>query len=187
MRMHFTVTLGVALVAFSGTAAQQPAPSTKAFTGLRLIDGTDRAPVDNATLIVRDGRVVAAGPSASITVPAGAERIALTGKTVIPGLVNAHGHVNIADRDLRTYAVHGITTVVSLGGENAATFAARDAQGTPMLNRARVFVAGAVLAPTTVAEARQQVAENEKSGADWVKIRVDDNLGTTPKMSPEIY
>jgi imidazolonepropionase-like amidohydrolase len=106
---------------------------------------------------------------------------------VIPGLINAHGHVNTADRDLRTYAVHGITTVVSLGGENAATFAARNAQATPTLSRSRVFVAGTVLAPTTVAEARQQVAENEKSGADWVKIRVDDNLGTTAKMAPEIY
>jgi imidazolonepropionase-like amidohydrolase len=187
MKTTFTLTLAAAVVALHGLAAQQPTASTRAFTGLRLIDGTDRAPVANATLIVRDGRVVAAGPSQSVTIPAGAEQIALTGKTVIPGLVNAHGHVNSADRDLRTYAVHGITTVVSLGGENAATFAARDAQSTPALTRARVFVAGPVLTPTTAAEARQQVAENEKSGADWVKIRVDDNLGTTAKMAPEIY
>jgi imidazolonepropionase-like amidohydrolase len=192
MKTRFALTLGAvvtlgALVCLTGIAAQQPAPSTRAFTGFRLIDGTDRAPIDNATIVVRDGRVVAAGPSASVTVPAGAERTALAGKTVIPGLVNAHGHVNNAERDLRTYAVHGVTTVVSLGGEDAATFAARKTQATPALSRARVFVAGAVLAPRTADEARQQVAENERSGADWVKIRVDDNLGTTAKMTPDIY
>ena len=65
----------------------------KAFTGARVIDGTDRAPIDNATIVVRDGRIVAVGPAASVTVPAGAERVSLAGKTVIPGLVNAHGHV----------------------------------------------------------------------------------------------
>src|ERR1051325_883038 len=92
----------------------------KAFVGARLIDGTDRAPVDNATILVRDGRVVAAGAAAAVSLPAGGGRIPLAGKPVIPGLINAHGHVgntvgleggrysaeNVA-RDLRTYAAYG--------------------------------------------------------------------------------
>src|SRR5258705_1574303 len=92
-RIHLVVTVLAAAGFVVSLHAQAPA-SVKAFTGLRLIDGTDRAPVANATIVVRDGRIVAAGPSSSVTVPAGAARVDLTGKNVIPGLINAHGHVN---------------------------------------------------------------------------------------------
>ena len=172
------------LVAPAITNAQ--ATPVRAFTGATLIDGTDHAPVPNATIIVRDGRIVAAGPASSVAVPAGAERVSLTGKTVIPGIINAHGHVN-SPADLRTYAAYGVTTVFSLGGEPASVFAARAQQNTPSLDRARVFLAGPVLSPTTPDEARTQVAGVAEQKVDIVKIRVDDNLGTTPKMTPEVY
>jgi imidazolonepropionase-like amidohydrolase len=159
--------------------------NVKAFTGATLIDGAGRAPVPNATIVVRDGRIVAAGPAGTVQVPAGAQRVALDGKTVIPGLINAHGHVN-SPADLRTYAAYGVTTVFSLGDEPASVFAARAAQSTPSLDRARVFVAGPVLAPKTPDEARTQVAGVADQSVDIVKIRVDDNLGTTKKMEPEV-
>jgi imidazolonepropionase-like amidohydrolase len=195
--------IGIACAAVAlwsvSTPAQQPA-STTAFTGARVIDGTDRAPIDNATILVRDGRIVAVGPAAGVTVPAGAQRVSLAGKTVIPGLVNAHGHVgNTAGmeqghysaenvrRDLRTYAAYGITTVFSLGDDQAASIAARDSQRTPTLDRARLFVAGPVLAPKSPADAVRLVDEDAAMNVDIVKIRVDDNLGATPKMAPEIY
>jgi imidazolonepropionase-like amidohydrolase len=183
-----------------GVPAQQPGP-VKAFTGARLIDGTNRPPVTNATILVRDGRMIAAGAAgAGVSIPAGAERVALDGKTVMPGLVNAHGHVgdtagldggrysaaNVM-RDLRLYAAYGVTTVFSLGGDQAPSIAARDSQRTPALDRARLFVAGPVLAPKTPDEARALVDADAEMKVDIVKIRVDDNLGTTPKMAPEIY
>jgi imidazolonepropionase-like amidohydrolase len=161
-------------------------PPVRAFTGLTLIDGTARAPVPNATIVVRDGRIVAAGPSSTVRIPVGARTLALTGKTVIPGIINAHGHVN-APKDLSTYAAYGVTTVFSLGGEPQSVFAARAAQNTPALDRARVFLAGTVLTPKTPDEARAQVAQDVAQHVDIVKIRVDDNLGTTPKMTPEVY
>jgi len=172
----------------AGVISQAQAPaSTRAFTGARLFDGTDRAPIDNATIVVQNGRIVAAGPSASVTIPAGADRVSLSGKTVIPGLINAHGHVNNTARDLGTYAAYGVTTVYSLGDEKPDAFAARDAQNTPSLNHSRVFVAGPVLNPTSPAEARQLVGKNVDMKVNMIKIRVDDNLGTTPKMAPDIY
>jgi imidazolonepropionase-like amidohydrolase len=187
----------VRLDARSGAAA---GPRVIAFSGARVIDGTDRPPIDNATIVVRDGRIAAVGPSARVDVPAGAERVSLGGKTLIPGLVNAHGHVgntvgleqghysaeNVM-RDLRTYAAYGVTTVFSLGDDQEAGFKARDSQRTPTLDRARLFVAGPVLAPKTPEEARTLVDEDAAMKVDIVKIRVDDNLGTTPKMPPEIY
>ena len=159
---------------------------TRVFTGATLVDASRRAPVENAVIVVRDGRVVAAGPIVGTPIPVGAERIGLAGKFVIPGLINAHGHVNAPD-DLRTYAAYGVTTVFSLGGEPANVFAARDSQATPALNRARVFVAGPVVAARTAAEAEAAVADLVAQKVDLVKIRVDDNLGTAQKMPKEAY
>ena len=65
----------------------------RAFTGARVFDGTGRPPIDDATILVRGGRIAEVGASAAVAVPAGAARTALAGKTIIPGLVNAHGHV----------------------------------------------------------------------------------------------
>jgi imidazolonepropionase-like amidohydrolase len=190
------------LCAFVALRAQQPpprqGPPARAFLSARLIDGTDRPAIPNATIVVQDGRIEAAG--ADVAIPPIAERISLAGKTVIPGLINAHGHVgdtngleagrysaaNVA-RDLRLYAVYGVTTVVSLGGDQAAGFAARDGQRTAALDRARIFVAGPVLAPKSPDDARRLVAQDEALKVEIVKIRVDDNLGTTPKMPPEVY
>jgi len=174
----------VATVPASTTCAQ--AGAVKAFTGATLIDGSTRTPVPNATLLVQDGKILAAGAAASVRVPVGAEQIALAGKFVMPGLINTHGHVS-DPADLATYAAYGITTVFSLGGEPAAVFAARDAQGSASLNRARVYLAGPVLTPTSVAEARTQVANAAAQKVDIIKIRVDDNLGTTTKMTPAVY
>ena len=185
MRTVLLLASGLALLSAPLSVQAQVAP-VRAFTGATLIDGTDRQPIANATIVVRDGRVVAAGAATAVTVPPGAERVSLAGKTIIPGIINAHGHVN-TPADLRTYAAYGVTTVYSLGGEPASVFAARDAQNTPALDRARVFVAGPVLTPNTPDEARTQVAGVAEQKADIVKIRVDDNLGTAQKMPPEIY
>lgn len=162
------------------------AQSVTAFTGATLIDGTDRAPIANATLLVKDGRVVAAGPAARVQIPSSAERVALSGKFVMPGLINSHGHASSV-ADLATYAAYGVTTVYSLGGEPAPIFSAREAQRNTPPAFARVFVAGPVLTPNTPDEARKQVAEVADQRVDIVKIRVDDNLGTTPKMGPDVY
>lgn len=164
----------------------QSASQTRAFTGFTLIDGTGRAPVRNATLLVRDGRIVAAGPAARVPIPAGADRVALNGKFVMPGLINAHGHASSV-ADLTTYAAYGVTTVFSLGDEPADVFASRDAQRLAPPRHARVYLAGPVLTPASADDARVQVAAVVEKGVDIVKIRVDDNLGTARKMAPEIY
>src|SRR5262245_28440919 len=107
-------TLGLVLSTFAILGAQPAPGATKYFTHARVIDGTDRAPLADATIVVRDGKIVSVGAA---SVPASAQSVSLAGKTVIPGLVNAHGHVgntnglqqgqysaeNVA-RDLRTYA-----------------------------------------------------------------------------------
>jgi len=200
MRLHLTVALSAALAVASFATLPAQSPAVKAFTGARVIDGTDRPPIDNATIVVRGGKIVSVGPASRTQVPAGAARVSLEGKTVIPGIVNAHGHVGNTEgleqghysganvvRDLKTYAAYGVTTVFSLGDDQAAGIFERDRQNTPTLDRARLFVAGPVLAPKTIDEARKLVADNQAMRVDIIKIRVDDNLGQTAKMPPEIY
>lgn len=173
----------LALTLPSALSAQS---TPRAFTGVTLIDGTGSAPIANATLLVQNGKVVAAGPSARVSIPANAERIALTGKVVMPGLINAHGHASSV-ANLETYAAYGVTTVYSLGDETPPVFAARDAQRSTPPRHARVYVAGPVLNPSSQDEARALVARDAELKVDIVKIRVDDNLGTARKMAPDIY
>src|SRR5688572_9832142 len=65
----------------------------KAFTGARIYDGTGAPLVSNATILVEAGKVKAIGPAARVQIPAGAQRIDVAGKTIVPGMINAHGHV----------------------------------------------------------------------------------------------
>jgi imidazolonepropionase-like amidohydrolase len=183
------------LVSCARAFAAEPAPA-RAFVGARLWDGRGQA-IDDATLLVRDGRVEAVGPASAVVVPKDAERISLSGRTIVPGLVNAHAHVGEtrglrASADLYSrenvlaqlglYARYGVTSVVSLGGDQEAGFRIRDEQDTARLDRARLFVAGPLVDAATPEAARAQVAALAVRKPDWVKIRVDDNLGTVSKM-----
>jgi imidazolonepropionase-like amidohydrolase len=164
------------------------------------MDGTGREPIEDAALVVQGGRIVAVGQRSGVVIPRGAELVDLSGKTIIPGLINAHGHVgdtrgleaghysedNVLAQ-LRLNARYGITTVMSLGGDGEPSLRLRDAQHTPSLDRARLYVAGSVVAAESVDSARQMVDYNVALGVDIIKIRVDDNLGTSRKMPPEVY
>lgn len=197
----FAMAVACAAVLAASIDAQRD-PSFKVFVGGRLIDGSGKPPVANAVLVVRGGRVEAAGAAPRVKAPVDAEHINVAGRTIVPGLINAHGHVgetrglaqnannytedNIV-RQLGLYARYGITTVFSLGGDREAGIRLRDAQDSPGLSRARLFVAGPVLAPRTPEEARAMVGDAAAQKVDIVKIRVDDNLGATAKMPPEVY
>lgn len=193
MMMHARrVGLALVLLALPAAAAAQ----VTALVGGRVLDGTGGV-IENAAVVIRDGRFVAVGPADQVAIPAGATRIDVTGKTLMPGLINAHGHVAATQglrsapefytrdnlvRQLRTYANYGVTTVYSLGDDQAAGFALRDEQGAGPLDRARLFVAGAVINGATAEEARAMTDRVADGRPDILKIRVDDNLGTSRKM-----
>jgi len=178
--------------------AQAPNTGTVALTGARVIDGTGAAPLEGATIVIADGRIRAVGTGASVTIPAGATRVDMSGKTIVPGLINAHGHLNadpsnrpIRDKlagQLRVYADYGITTVVVLGAgakdlEDAVKL--REAQGQGPLDRARVFVAGQSLRDIKAAElARTAVDRYADQKADIIKIHI---TGGPNDMTPEVY
>ena len=187
--------LAAAGVSLQTSHAQAPDGTAVVLTGARLFDGTGRAPLEQSTLVIRNGRIEAVGAA---TVPDDAVRIDLSGKTIVPGLINAHGHLNsdrsdrpIRDRlvgQLRLYADYGVTTVVVLGvGANDLEDAVklREEQEHGTLDRARVYVAGPSLRNlTTAGEARARVDSYADAGADIVKIHV---TGDPDDMTPAVY
>ena len=189
-----------ATVRSRSSAASGQAGETVAFVGARILDGTGAPPVENGVLVVRDGRVAAVGP-AGTAVPDGARRVDVAGRTILPGLVNAHGHVsNVRGlkgspefytpehvrAQLALYARYGVTTVFSLGDDGPAGIEVRDAQRQSP-DRARFFLAGPVIAGSDAAAVRKAVDEVIGMNVDLVKIRVDDNLGASPKMPPAAW
>ena len=135
-----------------------PAQEVTAFVGARIWDGTGAEAISNGLMLVRDGRIQYVGERGDVPLPSGATVVNVNGRTIIPGLINTHGHVggtgpynreNLT-RQLRLYAEYGITTVNSLGGDGPEGIALRDEQSMTGLDRARIFVAGAVVTGNTV-------------------------------------
>jgi len=188
------------LLAVAGTTTERPtaqAPAdggVTALTGVRIIDGTGRPPIERGTVLISNGRITAAG--ATVQVPAGATRVDLAGKTVMPGMINAHAHVQhltkampMRDdliRRLRMYASYGITTAVSLGQttteEQAEVIKLRDEQDRIALDRARVYTSGpSIRNQKTPDEVRQTVNRYADEKVDRIKTHVANN------MTPEVY
>ena len=157
-----------------------------AFVNARIIDGSGGPPLEIATLLVHDGRVQVVGRS--VNVPADARRIDASGKTIIPGLINGHGHVNALSQ-LGLYARYGVTTVFSLGGDKEVEFRdqTRAQQQTAALDRTRLYIAGHISVAKTPQQGRQDLDALAAAKTDIVKFRLDDNLGRTAKMTPGVY
>ena len=181
--------------------AQAAEAQTTALVGARIIDGRG-AVIERGTIVVRNGKIAAVGPVASTDVPKDAEKIDVSGATIMPGLVNAHGHLTSAVgmrddpnggsrenqvRQLKAYAQYGVTTVFSLGGESEAALQLRREQDSGAFEGARLFLAGPVVNASTADSARAMVDKVAAMKPDLIKIRIDDNLGSARKMPEEAW
>ena len=133
------------------------ANDTIVIDGANIWDGSGGPLIRDARLVFTGDRVQAVGPRAAVRIPDGATVIKAEGKTLIPGLINAHGHVGMTrglkagkenyDREnilahLRQYARYGVTTLLSLGSDLDEIFALRGPARPDETPRATVFTAG---------------------------------------------
>jgi Amidohydrolase family len=92
--MRLPVLLGLAGLTAPAALAAQQAGGPLALQHVLLVDGTDRPPIVDATVVIADGHIVAAGPGLATRIPPGARRVDLRGRVVIPGLWDMHVHIS---------------------------------------------------------------------------------------------
>ena len=195
-RANFGIIVAVTVLAASGPARAE----VTVFEGGRLIVGDGSAPVQNATIVIDGGKIAAAGPAASVAAPAGARRVSLAGKTVMPTMIDSHVHLSLTRekliQDLRARPYFGVSAVLSLGTDNYELLDLR-AQAIP--GAARFLSAGRgitmpepgrITVPhwiTTEEDARKAVRELAERKVDIVKIWIDTREGKYKKLTPDLY
>jgi imidazolonepropionase-like amidohydrolase len=188
----------LALGALAGVATAQGQTIT-AFEGARLIIGNGSL-VENGTMIVEGTRIVRAGAAADVRAPAGATRVSLAGKTVMPTVIDTHVHLSPTRerlvRDLKLRAYYGVSAALSMGTDNIELLPMR---GETIPGAARFLSAGRGITMsepgrttvpywiTTEAEGRKAVEDLAGRQVDIVKIWVDTRGGKYKKLTPEIY
>ena len=180
-----------------------------------LIDGNGGPAIAGAAMVIDNGRITWIGSAAKVKPPAGAEITDLSGKYVMPGIINLHGHVgNTVDmaqnakfytrenieKNLRTYASYGVTTVLSLGTDQDLIFSVRDQQRGSRPTYTRVYTAGQGFTmkggvggtpPGTYnlvdgGEIAKDVDDQAAKKVDIIKVWVDDALGKRKKIPYEM-
>jgi imidazolonepropionase-like amidohydrolase/Tol biopolymer transport system component len=147
--------LGAApLVAQLGVTAAQAKPTGSiALTGARIVTMKGDEVIENGTVLVEGDRIVSVGPTASITYPAGTRTIDVTGKTIIPGLIDAHWHGSMGAEQIipkqnwfhAAALGYGVTTVHDPSNDTFEIFAASEYQKAGKILGPRIFSTGTIL------------------------------------------
>ncbi|HEV8253560.1 MAG TPA: amidohydrolase family protein [Vicinamibacteria bacterium] len=155
-----------------------------AFTHVTVIDGTGRPPQPDMTVIVRDGRIAAVGPSARTAPPPGARVVDGRGRFVIPGLWDMHVHLQLGDTDrmMALFVANGVLGVRDTAAAAEKVFAWREevasgrrlgpriVAGGPQLDGPDPPLPEIALSVRDAREARAAVERLQKLGADFVKV-----------------
>jgi imidazolonepropionase-like amidohydrolase len=162
MHRLILVTSALLVVNSCSSVPADPGARVTLFEGARLITGEVGPPIEESAFLVQGDVVTHVGRQGEMPLPSGASRVDLTGKTVMPAIVNAHSHLgyrrgpsftadnytrdNIIDH-LERLAYHGVAAVMSMGAERDVGFALRDElRVSPRANTSRFLTAGRGLA-----------------------------------------
>jgi len=152
---------------------------TYAMVGATIVDGTNRPPMPDGVVLVRDGRIADAGSRAAVPVPDGVPTVDVSGKTLVPGLWDMHTHVTQIEW-APVYLASGVTTVRDMGNEFEFITTLRDAIASKRALGPRLLLAGLVDGPgpnafgvyyaATADEAKQVVGKYHDAGFQQIKI-----------------
>jgi imidazolonepropionase-like amidohydrolase len=201
------IVLLVALLVAVGTASgATAAAATTALVGATVV-ATDGGPtIPNAVVLITGDRIVKVGPTDATVIPPGAKTVAMSGKWLIPGLMNMHVHLGLklpgaAGDSLATETdtqevlrmagnarlslLSGVTTLRLVGEDHGTDFALRGAIDRGEVIGPRIKTAGEVIVPTgghgsLEADGPYSLAhavrQQIKSGADWIKIAISGGI-----------
>lgn len=169
------------------TACRRAAPDGVALVGATLIDGSGGPPLPDAAIVVRGARIESIGTRAAFQLPARTVEVDVAGRWIIPGLIDAHAHVE--PWALPRYLAWGVTTVRDLHGNLDSILRLRREVNSGAIPGPRIYSAGAMIdgLPTTypdaigangARDARRAVDRLVNAGVDLVKVytRVDPTL-----------
>ena len=191
------------VIAFGCASPEPPAPAGT-FVLIQngtLIDGTGASPQTATDLLIRDDRVEAIGQG--LETPEGATVIDATGKYLVPGLIDAHAHLDgsmvfqlspeekqdIVDHNPSAFLYSGVTTVLNLISKPERIFGMRQAQRDGELVAPRIYATGGVFTPdggwgtrhrsglASAEAARELAVDFIRQGTDGFKITIEDGLG----------
>jgi imidazolonepropionase-like amidohydrolase len=193
---------------FFGTAHSMPlggqaprAAGVTVFEGARLIVGDGRAAIEDSAFLVDNARFTEVGRKGQVRVPPGAARVDLTGKTVMPAIIDTHTHLAgtreaLVDQ-LQRLAYYGAAATLSMGQDAGDLPFQVRAETIPDAARFRTAGRGITMPEpgrsdvpywiNNEAEARKAVQELAVRKVDMVKIWVDDRNGMYKKLTPALY
>lgn len=214
--MHHLKLGAAALLAATFSASLPSVAETTVLKNVTVIDGTGAAAQPASAIVITNGKIAWVGPMASLKAPKDAKVEDMSGKFVMPGIIDAHVHIGMmhdvtqdekyetpenVNADLKQYAAYGVTTVQVLGTDKDFVLDLRNQQRKGRPTMARVFSAGqgavikggygglvGVTNPiATPEEGRKLVDEQAAKGVDFIKLWVDDERKTIPvKMPPAV-
>ena len=157
--------------------------------GGKLIDGTGRPPIDNSVIVIQAGKFQAVGKSGEVSIPADAHVIDVRGKTVLPGFIDGHGHLEDFHGEL--YLHLGITTCASIELYQDGPWTLAQKKGTALgkIRGPRIWMSGRAIGAvgtghdafgsrtardniivTTPEEARRAVQRKKELGCEILKV-----------------
>ncbi len=170
----------------AGTSAQSGAGTDPlAFTHVTVIDGSGAPPAHGMTVVVEGDRITGVTPSARTRLRPGTRTVDLTGKYLIPGLIETHTHSDGPETVIPAlYALTGVTTVREMRGQpvhhewrekirSGALLGPRWVVGSPIVDGTPSLWAadvGPTIEVRDAAEARRAVRRVKREGADFVKV-----------------
>jgi len=149
-----------------------------ALVGATVIDGTGAPPLADAVVVVSEGSIIDVGPRASVQIPRNATQLDLSGRYLIPGLIDLN--VELERWALERYVVYGVTAVRDRATETDSAAAVAEALGLGSLLGPRLYFAGGAIGQdiSSAAEARRAVDAKAVTSADFVAV--------DPSMSPAV-
>lgn len=175
------------VVALAGCDKLRSKDSVIALEGATLIDGSGGEPKRDALIIIRNGHIESVARMNEIQVPRGAEHVNVVGKTIIPGLIDAHAHVERWAS--KRYLVWGVTSVRDLHGQTDSILALKSDMNLGSIVGPRMFVAGAMIdgMPTTYPNATGiSTPDQARRAVDQLAIRGVDYLKIYTKVTPTL-
>jgi imidazolonepropionase-like amidohydrolase len=170
-RTAWLVTIAIFLGSLNALA-QAP---TVVLEGGTLIDGTGGNPINNAVVVIEGNRIKSVGTRGQVTYPSNARIINTDGKTILPGLVDGHVHLDIYFPSYmpQMFLRYGVTTVADLNNDTEWILLQREALNSGKLRGPRMFVSGQALdGPTSVTNTDQRVVVHSLKTPEEARAKV---------------